>query len=112
LAARDSTMAENLVWMLNFLYPSEKIIINVSAYHASRFCYKIESFTECCKPVEVKTFGELMAGTQFKNDIYSIAFISSGGFRGVEDDKVKQLPVPKETVLNMLFQKPNLITPF
>jgi hypothetical protein len=24
LAARDSTMAENLVWMLNFLYPREK----------------------------------------------------------------------------------------
>ena len=47
LAARDSTMAENLVWMLNFLYTKEKIIINVSAYHASRYSYKIEEFNEC-----------------------------------------------------------------
>ena len=66
------------------LNTTEKIIINVSAYHASRFCYKIEEFNECCKPVEVKTFGELMAGTPFKDEIYSIVFVSSGGFRGVE----------------------------
>jgi len=105
LAARDSTMAENLVWMLNFLYPKEKIIINVSAYHASRFCYKIEDFSECCKPVEVKTFGELMAGTPFKEDIYSIAFVSSGGFRGVEQDELKKLPVPKRNSIEYAFSK-------
>ena len=105
LAARDSTMAENLVWMLNFLYPKEKIIINVSAYHASRFCYKIEEFAECCKPVEVKTFGELMAGTPFKDDIYSIVFVSSGGFRGVEEDKIKQLPAPKRNSIEYAFSK-------
>lgn len=105
LAARDSTMAENLVWMLNFLYPREKIIINVSAYHASRFCYKIEEFTECCKPAEVKTFGELMAGTPFKDDIYSIVFVSSGGFRGVEKDKIKQLPAPKRNSIEYAFSK-------
>ena len=105
LAARDSTMAENLVWMLNFLYPREKIIINVSAYHASRFCYKIEEFTECCKPVEIKTFGELMTGTPFKDDIYSIVFVSSGGFRGVEQDKIKQLPVPKRNSIEYAFSK-------
>jgi len=98
-------MAENLVWMLNFLYPSEKIIINVSAYHASRFCYKIEAFTECCKPVEVKTFGELMAGTPFKDDIYSIVFVSSGGFRGVEQDEIKELPVPKRNSIEYAFSK-------
>jgi erythromycin esterase len=105
LAARDSTMAENLIWMLNFLYPREKIIINVSAYHASRFCYKIEEFTECCKPVEIKTFGELMTGTPFKDDIYSIVFVSSGGFRGVEQDKIKQLPVPKRNSIEYAFSK-------
>ena len=105
LAARDSTMAENLVWMLNFLYPKEKIIINVSAYHASRFCYKIEEFTECCKPVDVKTFGELMAGTPFKDDIYSIVFVSSGGFRGIEQDEIKKLPVPKRNSIEYAFSK-------
>jgi len=105
LAARDSTMAENLVWMLNFLYPREKIIINVSAYHASRFCYKIEEFAECCKPVEVKTFGELMAGTPFKDDIYSIAFVSSGGFRGIEKDEIKKLPAPKRNSIEYVFSK-------
>jgi len=105
LAARDSTMAENLVWMLNFLYPKEKIIINVSAYHASRSCYKIEDFTECCKPVEVKTFGELMAGTPFKDDIYSIVFVSSGGFRGNEKDDIKELPVPKRNSIEYAFSK-------
>ena len=105
LAARDSTMAENLVWMLNFLYPREKIIINVSAYHASRFCYKIEDFTRCCKPVDVKTFGELMAGTPFKDDIYSIVFVSSGGFRGVEQDEIKELPVPKRNSIEYAFSK-------
>ena len=105
LAARDSTMAENLVWMLNFLYPREKIIINVSAYHASRFCYKIEEFTECCKPVEVKTFGELMTGTPFKDDIYSIVFVSSGGLRGVVEDKIKELPVPKRNSIEYAFSK-------
>ena len=105
LAARDSTMAENLIWMLNFLYPREKIIINVSAYHASRFCYKIEGFSECCKPVEIKTFGELMAGTQFKDDIYSIVFVSSGGFRGVEQDEIKKLPVPKRNSIEYAFSK-------
>lgn len=105
LAARDSTMAENLVWMLNFLYPREKIIINVSAYHASRFCYKIEGFNECCKPVEVKTFGELMAGTPFKDDIYSIAFVSSGGFRGVEQDEMKKVPSPKKNSIEYVFSK-------
>ena len=105
LAARDSTMAENLVWMLNFLYPREKIIINVSAYHASRFCYKIEEFAECCKPAEVKTFGELMAATPFKDDIYSIAFVSSGGFRGIEQDKIKQLPAPKRNSIEYAVSK-------
>jgi len=105
LAARDSTMAENLVWMLNFLYPKEKIIINVSAYHASRFCYKIEDFTECCKPAEIKTFGELMAGTRFKEDIYSIVFVSSGGFRGVEQGEIKELPVPKRNSIEYAFSK-------
>jgi len=105
LAARDSTMAENMIWMLNYLYPREKIIINVSAYHASRFCYKIEEFTECCKPVEIKTFGELMTGTPFKDDIYSIVFVSSGGFRGVEQDKIKQLPVPKRNSIEYAFSK-------
>ena len=105
LAARDSTMAENLVWMLNFLYPTEKIIINVSAYHASRFCYKIEGFAECCKPVDVKTFGELMAGTPFKDDIYSIVFVSSGGFRGVMEDEIKQLPIPKRNSIEYVFSK-------
>jgi len=105
LAARDSTMAENLVWMLNFLYPREKIIINVSAYHASRFCYKIEEFNECCKPIDVKTFGELMAVTQFKDDIYSIAFISSGGFRGIEQNEIKKLPVPKRNSIEYAFSK-------
>ena len=105
LAARDSTMAENLVWMLNFLYPKEKIIINVSAYHASRFCYKIEEFNECCKPVDVKTFGELMAGTPFKDDIYSIAFVSSGGFRGVEEKEIKKLPAPKRNSIEYAFSK-------
>ena len=105
LAARDSTMAENMIWMLNYLYPREKIIINVSAYHASRFCYKIEEFTECCKPAEIKTFGELMTGTPFKDDIYSIVFVSSGGFRGVEQDKIKQLPVPKRNSIEYAFSK-------
>jgi len=105
LAARDSTMAENLIWMLNFLYPKEKIIINVSAYHASRFCYKIEDFIKCCKPVEVKTFGELMTGTPFKDDIYSIVFVSSGGFRGVEQDEIKELPVPKRNSIEYAFSK-------
>ena len=105
LAARDSTMADNLVWMLNFLYPKEKIIINVSAYHASRFCYKIEDFIKCCKPVEVKTFGELMTGTPFKDDIYSIVFVSSGGFRGVEQDEIKELPVPKRNSIEYAFSK-------
>ena len=105
LAARDSTMAENLVWMLNFLYPKEKIIINVSAYHASRFCYKIEEFNECCKPVDVKTFGELMAGTPFKDDIYSIVFVSSGGFRGIEESEIKKLPVPKRNSIEYAFSK-------
>ena len=105
LAARDSTMAENLVWMLNFLYPNEKIIINVSAYHASRFCYKIEEFAECCKPVDVKTFGELMTGTPFKDDIYSIVFVSSGGFRGVEEKEIKKLPAPKRNSIEYAFSK-------
>jgi len=105
LAARDSTMAENLVWMLNFLYPREKIIINVSAYHASRFCYKIEEFAECCKPVDIKTFGELMAGTPFKDDIYSIVFVSSGGFRGDEKDEIKKLPIPKRNSIEYVFSK-------
>ena len=105
MAARDSTMAENLVWMLNFLYPTEKIIINVSAYHASRFCYKIEEFNECCKPAEVKTFGELMQGTQFKDDIYSIVFVSSGGFRGIEKDEIKKLPSPKRNSIEYAFSK-------
>ena len=105
LAARDSTMAENLVWMLNFLYPREKIIINVSAYHAARFCYKIEQFSECCKPAEVKTFGELMTGTPFKNDIYSIAFVSSGGFRGIGQDDIKKLPVPRRNSIENAFSK-------
>ena len=105
LAAKDSTMAENLVWMLNFLYPREKIIINVSAYHASRFSYKIEEFNECCKPVDVKTFGELMAGTPFKDDIYSIAFVSSGGFRGIEENEIKKLPAPKRNSIEYAFSK-------
>ena len=105
LAARDSTMAENLVWMLNFLYPKEKIIINVSAYHASRFCYKIEDFNECCKPVEMKTFGELMAGTPFKDDIYSIVFVSSGGLRGIEKDEIRKLPAPKRNSIEYVFSK-------
>ncbi|HMK17163.1 MAG TPA: erythromycin esterase family protein [Chitinophagaceae bacterium] len=105
LAAKDSTMAENLVWMLNFLYPKEKIIINVSAYHASRFSYKIEEFNECCKPVDVKTFGELMAGTPFKDDIYSIVFVSSGGFRGVEEKEIKKLPTPKRNSIEYAFSK-------
>jgi len=105
LAAKDSTMAENLVWMLNFLYPREKIIINVSAYHASRFSYKIEEFNECCKPVDVKTFGELMAGTPFKDDIYSIVFVSSGGFRGIEEKEIKKLPVPKRNSIEYAFSK-------
>jgi erythromycin esterase-like protein len=105
LAARDSTMAENLVWMLNFLYPKERIIINVPAYHASRFCYKIEEFNECCKPAEVKTFGELMAGTPFKDDIYSIVFVSSGGFRGLEQAEAKKLPVPKRNSIEYVFSK-------
>ena len=104
-AARDSTMAENLLWMLNFLYPREKIIINVSAYHASRFCYKIEGFNECCKPVDVKTFGELMAGTPFKDDIYSIVFVSSGGFRGVEQDETRKVPAPKRNSIEYVFSK-------
>ncbi|HEU5167799.1 MAG TPA: erythromycin esterase family protein [Chitinophagaceae bacterium] len=104
-AARDSTMAENLVWMLNFLYPREKIIINVSAYHASRFCYKIEGFSECCKPVDVKTFGELMAETPFKDDIYSIVFVSSGGFRGIEQNEMKKLPAPKKNSIEYVFSK-------
>jgi erythromycin esterase-like protein len=105
LAARDSTMAENLVWMLNFLYPKEKIIINVSAYHASRSCYKIEEFAECCKPIDVKTFGELMTGTPFKDDIYSIVFVSSGGFRGVEEKEIKKLPAPKRNSIEYVFSK-------
>ena len=105
MAARDSTMAENLVWMLNFLYPTEKIIINVSAYHASRFCYKIEEFNECCKPAEVKTFGELMSGTQFKDDIYSIVFVSSGGFRGIEKQEIRKLPAPKRNSIEYVFSK-------
>jgi erythromycin esterase-like protein len=105
LAARDSTMAENLVWMLNFLYPKEKIIINVSAYHASKYCYKIEEFNECCKPADVKTFGELMAGTQFKDDIYSIVFVSSGGFRGIERNEIKKLPAPKRNSIEYAFSK-------
>jgi erythromycin esterase len=105
LAARDSAMAENLVWMLNFLYPKEKIIINVSAYHASRVCYKIEEFSECCKPVDVKTFGELMAATPFKDDIYSIVFVSSGGFRGIEEAEIKKLPAPKRNSIEYVFSK-------
>ena len=105
LAAKDSTMAENLIWMLNFLYPKEKIIINVSAYHASRFSYKIEEFNECCKPVDVKTFGELMAGTPFKDDIYSIVFVSSGGFRGIEEKEIKKLPAPKRNSIEYAFSK-------
>ncbi len=105
LAAKDSTMAENLIWMLNFLYPSEKIIINVSAYHAARYSYKIEEFNECCKPADVKTFGELMAGTPFKDDIYSIVFVSSGGFRGIEEKEIKKLPVPKRNSIEYAFSK-------
>jgi len=105
LAAKDSTMAENLIWMLNFLYPKEKIIINVSAYHASRFSYKIEEFNECCKPIDVKTFGELMTGTPFKDDIYSIVFVSSGGFRGVEEKEIKKLPAPKRNSIEYAFSK-------
>lgn len=105
LAARDSIMAENLVWMLNYLYPGAKIIINVSAYHASRFCYKIEGFTECCKPVNVKTFGELMAGTAFRDEIYSIVFVSSGGFRGIEHDEVVKLPAPRRNSIEYVFSK-------
>jgi len=105
LAAKDSTMAENLIWMLNFLYPKEKIIINVSAYHASRHSYKIEEFNECCKPVNVKTFGELMTGTPYKDDIYSIVFVSSGGFRGIEEKEIKKLPVPKRNSIEYAFSK-------
>jgi erythromycin esterase-like protein len=105
LAARDSVMAENLIWMLNFLYPKEKIIVNVTAYHASRFSYKIEEFAECCKPMNVKTFGELMAGSAFKNQIYSIVFLSSGGSRGVEQTQIRKLPAPKLNSIEYLFSK-------
>ena len=102
-AARDSVMAENLVWMISNLYPNEKIIVSVSAYHASRSGEKVDGFTECCKTRHVKTFGELLSQTKLKDDIYSIAFISSKGHTGVTIDDVTKLPLQKKNSLEYFF---------
>ena len=104
-AARDSAMAENLVWMISNLYPNEKIIVNVSAYHASRSGEKVDGFTECCKTQHVKTFGELLSQTKLKDDIYSIAFISSKGHTGVTVDDISKLPSRKKNSLEYFFSK-------
>jgi erythromycin esterase len=104
-AARDSAMAENLVWMISNLYPNEKIIVNVSAYHASRSGEKVDGFTECCKAQNVKTFGELLAQTKLKDDIYSIAFISSKGHTGVTNKEISKLPSLKKNSLEYFFSK-------
>jgi erythromycin esterase len=36
-AARDSVMAENIIWLADQIYPGEKIIISAHNYHISRF---------------------------------------------------------------------------
>jgi hypothetical protein len=60
------------------------------------FVIQIEGFTECCKQYKVETFGELLAETKFKDEIYSIAFVSSSGYKGFNNNELKKVPSPKK----------------
>lgn len=76
-AARDSAMAENLLWLSNKKYKDRKIIVWAASYHIA----KNKAYFEKGKKFDVEnlvTMGDIV-NSNMPNNVYSLGFVSSEG---------------------------------
>lgn len=81
-AARDSIMADNVSWLIEKIYPNEKVILVAHNYHLSKY-NSVES-----------TMGEFLSA-KFNEDYFAIgSFGLTGSFRGNNGD-IKDISEPE-----------------
>jgi len=87
-AARDSAMAENTSWLLETIYPDQKIIMIGHNFHISRYCEKEE------------VMGEFLSD-EYGHEMYTMGFFAGQGkYAGNYGDEITILP-PDSTQLDI-----------
>lgn len=81
---RDKQMADNLLWVLEELAPTEKVIVFTSTYHISRNIEEVARQSPAIN--QARPMGDYV-WQKYKNDIYSIAFVTHHGLMGLVDDR-------------------------
>ena len=82
-SARDSIMADNIIWLLENVYPDEKVIINAHNYHISKYNEKL------------LTMGEVLA-EKLQDEVYSIGIFGGQGEFANNARKPEKLTLPTE----------------
>lgn len=79
-AARDSAMADNVQWLIEYIYKDEPVIVIGHNYHIARFNEK------------ETVMGEILA-TKYSRDMYSIGvFAEQGSFHDNSGKEAQMLP--------------------
>jgi erythromycin esterase len=76
-AARDSAMAENLVWLVNNKFKGRKVIVWAASFHiakGTKYFIKTKHFD----PNKIETMGNVV-NSLLPNQVYNIGFVSSEG---------------------------------
>lgn len=80
---RDSIMAD--LFLESYKEDSnKKIACSMASYHAMRNGYKVTNLENCCKEDGILTMAEIV-DLNLPGKIYSICFVSSSGFFGIDD---------------------------
>ena len=86
--ARDSTMADNVIWLINNFFPNDKVIVIAHNFHIAKYNKKQEVMGEVLKA----TYGDAM---------YSLGvFASKGSFNNNSGEK-EDMSVPENTRLDI-----------
>lgn len=103
--ARDKSMAENISYIANELYPDEKIIIWAHSYHNANDGGQLENLQGVKEYEELITMGTHLYD-EFGDDLYSIAFVSYDGAITSNGFKINiPLEDPPQGSLSWLFHE-------
>lgn len=91
-AARDSIMADNIIWFAENIYPNEKLIINAHNFHISKYNEK------------ELVLGEVLF-EKYQNDIYSIGIFGGEGEQADNSRKAEKLtPITESNDIKLFVQ--------
>jgi len=131
---RDRFLYSNIAWYIkDYLPPNSKVVLSISAMHA----LKSVNFNNDTKKngfyPDYETVGMLInRDTLFKENTYTTAIVSSGGYTGINTLRIKKIAAPQKNSIekkiadmgvdigfydlsntkNLLFKKPFSMSPF